>query len=126
MLLPMFSRRMFLCALVLASQSCTQKPTATEVFNLRSKCAELGDQLQRDTYEATGGASHYDQPSNRCYVRLVIFENSKNSVYKAIELYDGQTHEKLASVQGTDGRDWGYLNIRLGNCDPSSDKDNAS
>jgi hypothetical protein len=114
---------MLLCALVLLSQSCTQKPTATEVFNLRSKCTELGDRLMRDTYGATGVTSHYDPSSNRCYVRVVIFFEYSKNVYKAVELYDGQTHEKLASVQGTDGRNWGYLNIRSGNCDPWSDKD---
>lgn len=123
MLLYVFPRSIFLGAFLLLSQSCTQKPTETEVFNLRSKCAELGDGLQRNTYGATGATSHYDPSLNRCYVRVVVFESAKDSVYKAVELYNGQTHEKLASVQGTDGRQWGYLNIRSGNCDPWSDKD---
>jgi hypothetical protein len=125
MLLYVLARCTFLYALLLVSQSCTQNPTATEVFNLRSKCAELGDRLQRDTYGATGATSHYDASLNRCYVRLVVFEYSKNSVYKATELYDGQTHEKLASVQGTDGREWGYLNVKSGDCDPWSEKDHC-
>lgn len=119
----LFAHYTTLFALFLLGQSCTQKPTATEVFDLRSKCAGLGDWLQRNTYGATGGTSHYDSSSNRCYVRLVLFESSKDSVYHAVELYDGQTHEKLASVQSTDGRQWGYLNMRSGKCDPWSDKD---
>jgi hypothetical protein len=62
-----------------------QKPTATEVFNLRSKCAELGEKLNGE-YDLTGIGlataddlpypfqqehfSHYDPTTNRCYVEL--------------------------------------------------------
>ena len=57
------------------SESAYQKPTATEIFNLRTKCAELGDKILRlhpvsapFTEEQT---SHYDPKTNRCYVDLV-------------------------------------------------------
>ncbi|MGA2722947.1 MAG: hypothetical protein ABSG79_11100 [Bryobacteraceae bacterium] len=62
-----------------------QKPTATEVFNLRTKCAQLGEKINGE-YDLTGiwGAtsddlpypfaqehfSHYDPKANRCYVEL--------------------------------------------------------
>lgn len=109
-------------ALVLVGQGCSQKPTATY---LRFKCTELGDRLQRDTSGATGVTSHYDPFSRRCFVRLVVFKSSKDSVYKAVELYDGRTRQKLASVQDTNGRQSGYLSVRPGilNCNPWSDKD---
>lgn len=51
-------------------------PTAAEVFNLRSKCAELGQKILDGNL--TGPAltqsqvSHYDPETNRCYVRLDV------------------------------------------------------
>ncbi len=67
-----------------------QKPTATEVFNLRTKCAELGEKINGE-YDLTGiqGAtaddlpypftqehfSHYDPKTNRCYVELRVTPN---------------------------------------------------
>ena len=62
-----------------------QKPSATESFSLRTKCAELGEKINGE-YDLTGiwGAtsddlpypftqehfSHYDPKANRCYVEL--------------------------------------------------------
>lgn len=51
-------------------------PTATEVFNLRSKCAELGDKILENN--VVGNAltqevkSHYNPETNRCYVELDV------------------------------------------------------
>ena len=73
-------------------------PTATEVFNLRTKCAQLARDLdesfpyglhwQRDT------VSNYSAKSNRCYVTLI----DSNDVEKEYSrnLYDGQTRDLLA------------------------------
>ena len=62
-----------------------QKPTATEVFNLRTECAELAENINGE-YDLTGISlatsddlpypftqehfSHYDPETNRCYVEL--------------------------------------------------------
>jgi hypothetical protein len=54
----------------------SQLPTATEVFQLRSLCVKLGEQLLDET--PVGSAltedqvSHYDPKSNRCYVELTV------------------------------------------------------
>src|ERR1700730_17603927 len=59
------------------NQTVAQAPTATEVFNLRNKCAELGEKII-DGNQPLGSAlrqeqvSHYDPKTNRCYVELNV------------------------------------------------------
>jgi hypothetical protein len=54
-----------------------RSPTATEVFDLRTKCAELGDKIMKNT--VIGDAlkkdqlSRYDPKTNRCYVQLTVW-----------------------------------------------------
>jgi hypothetical protein len=65
-----------------------RKPTATEVFNLGSKCAELGEKINGEYDFASPGnvtfkvpfiqqeeLSHYDPKTNRCYVELRVSVN---------------------------------------------------
>jgi hypothetical protein len=75
-----------------ASPVYNQLPTATEVFNLRSECAKLGEKL---LHNAAGGAarsvsqvSNYRPWTNRCYVELTTEHD--------VNLYDGQTGRLLA------------------------------
>ncbi len=75
-----------------ASAVYNQLPTATEVFNLRSECAKLGEKL---LHGAAGGAartvsqvSNYRPWTNRCYVELTTEHD--------VSLYDGQTGRLLA------------------------------
>lgn len=94
--------------------------SATEEFELRGKCAVLGEQLKRDVLAdeifTVGGnlvksdkvlievASNYSVKANRCYVALTITPSNplglprKGSTLWWIHtyLYDGQTHEQLA------------------------------
>jgi hypothetical protein len=53
-----------------------RKPTATEIFNLRSKCAEFGEKIMNENIIGIALAqeqvSHYDPKSNRCYVELTV------------------------------------------------------
>src|SRR5690348_10559664 len=55
----------------------SRSPTATEVFNLRSQCAELGEKIMKNT--VIGDAlkkdqvSHYEPQTNRCYVQLTVW-----------------------------------------------------
>lgn len=78
--------------------------TASEVFALRSKCAELADKILENNI--IGNAltqdvkSHYAPDTNRCYVELDVsaadltqFNEHPYSRY----LYDGQTKEILAT-----------------------------
>jgi|SRR5579862_3930762 len=56
----------------------SQLLTATEVFNLRSKCAELGATVTGgeiiDPRFTESKLSHYDPHSNRCYVEVNLTE----------------------------------------------------
>jgi hypothetical protein len=73
-----------------ADESPFRKPTATEVFNLTSKCAELGEKINGEYDFASSGnaafkmpfikqeqSSHYDPKTNRCYVELRVSVNSE-------------------------------------------------
>src|SRR5207253_8552320 len=52
--------------------------SATEVFNLRSKCAELGEKIMKNTVIGDElkkeQLSHYEPKTNRCYVRLTVWK----------------------------------------------------
>jgi hypothetical protein len=69
-------------------------PSATEVFNLRSRCAELCEKILKDNPASPvidpSAFSHYDQRANRCYVEL-------DNQY-SLRLFDGQTGERLAEL----------------------------
>jgi hypothetical protein len=58
----------------LASQTkpTSRAPTATEVFHLRSECAELGEKLLLKLYDSVyyDQESHYNPQTNRCYVEV--------------------------------------------------------
>jgi hypothetical protein len=75
-------------------------PTATEVFNLRTKCAQLGDKL--DDLMMHGDAvnretlTNYSVKENRCYVVLDDTIHHKDGIEYFRALYDGQTREQLA------------------------------
>jgi len=69
-------------------------PSATEVFNLRSRCVELGEKILRDNPASPvivqSVLSHYDPRTNRCFVEL------QNEYSR--RLFDGQTGERLAEL----------------------------
>jgi len=92
-------------------------PTATEIFNLRSKCADLGEKLlQADligptlAHEAT---SRYDPKTNRCYVRIDIHmaDLTRYDELYSSYLYDGQTGEMLAWIKSQNGKNTGFSSI---------------
>lgn len=72
------------------------KPTATEVFHLRSECGRLGKQLLEensitgiaDAHGFSGVTSKYDEETNRCYVLIkdIYLKEGVTQLY----LYDGQ------------------------------------
>lgn len=86
-----------------------RSPTATEVFNLRSKCAELGEKILKNTVVADDlkkeELSHYEPKANRCYVRLTVWNANlgKGEEYFQQYLFDGQTGQILAAIRRENG-----------------------
>ena len=86
-----------------------RSPTAAEVFDLRSKCAELGDKIMKNTAISSelkkDQVSHYEPKTNRCYVQLTIWSGdlAKGSEYIHQYLFDGQTGQELAAMRREKG-----------------------
>jgi len=95
----------------IAQQRDFQLPTATEVFNLRSRCAELGeailDQQPFKNRTFPSQASRYDPRTNRCYVELTVLTDDINTIHRY--LYDGQTKEMLAHAARVNGKKEGQI-----------------
>jgi hypothetical protein len=94
-----------------------RSPTATEVFNLRSKCADLGEKIMKNT--VIGDAlkkdqvSHYEPKTNRCYVQLTVWnaDPAKGDDYFQQYLFDGQTGQVLAAIHRDKGVRSGEISI---------------
>jgi hypothetical protein len=92
-------------------------PTATEVFNLRSKCAELGEKIMKNTVVADAlkkdQQSHYEPKTNRCYVQLTVWNANpaKGDEYFRQDLFDGQTGQVLAAIRREKGIRSGDISI---------------
>jgi hypothetical protein len=90
-----------------------QLPTATEVFRLRSACAEYGERILQENVIGRNLAqdvvSHYDPKSNRCYVELTVQDAALEGTYLAMYLYDGQTKEQLAFAMKKNGKEFGTV-----------------
>jgi hypothetical protein len=76
----------------------TQLPSATEVFNLRGRCQQLGEKLNTSlSYRrnwSRQATTNYSVEANRCYVELYDTNDTGNEHYRG--LYDGQTTDLLA------------------------------
>jgi hypothetical protein len=90
-------------------QRTVQLPTAIEVFNLRSKCAELGQKILDGN--TIGSAltqeqvSHYNPKTNRCYVELDVHTADLTKPWTVDDrfLFDGQTSELLMFAKNDNG-----------------------
>lgn len=102
----MKSSRAFLVLVLVAAAGCGKNEktgsSATEIFALRSQCADLAKKLLAGgvhgaDVQATQ-KSNYSQGNNRCYVELDFSPaDSGSQDYQATRyLYDGQTGEVLA------------------------------
>jgi hypothetical protein len=102
-------RTFIACALLLFSipalgQPTHQPPTATELFNLRGRCAQLGEKIMRENMVGVAltqsQKSRYDPRTSRCFVELTVqtMDLSKGD-YFALYLFDGQTQEMLAALR---------------------------
>jgi hypothetical protein len=92
-----------------------KKPSATEIFNLRSKCADLGAKMLQDdgggvevlnndpkrmVFVSREQTSYYNPNTNRCYVEMYSNKVSPkyDDMYSMRAVYDGQTGELLADT----------------------------
>ena len=104
-----------------ADEPAVRTPTATEVFNLRSKCNELGEKILHDNVLSAiviGGprrfhlqVSHYNPKTNRCYVELDISDGDLLTGPTGgtdYFLYDGQTGQLLAFAKNDHGTKTGF------------------
>jgi hypothetical protein len=130
MILPMPDCRMLAAISMLALFSCKTKeasrelppatnllPTATEVFELRSKCAALGHKIMEDN--TIGSAltqeqlSHYSPETNHCYVKLDVHTANlaipQDQFLRDEYLFDGQTQEMLASASWKGDKKSAYI-----------------
>jgi hypothetical protein len=94
--------------------------SATEEFDLRSKCAELGDKMEPD-YGVVGVAlksdmvTHYNPETNRCYVQFTATKNlsynypSTPENYLTTTVYDGQTKEQLVYAEQNGDKSHGMI-----------------
>jgi hypothetical protein len=96
-------------------------PTATEAFNLRTKCKTMSDEkaaefLQLNTaagwkIDLAWNTSKYDPINNRCYGRLYEHITKQNYGYDSVsdQIYDLQTDDLLANAQIKNGKKSGNI-----------------
>jgi len=84
---------------VISKERPQESPTA--IFNLRSKCAQLGKEIDEwSTHDKTvlqSVVSNYSRKDNRCYVDLrYLVLSGEMAGWDDRTLYDGQTRQALA------------------------------
>ena len=94
------------------------QPSATEVFNLRQRCADLGERyLKENRTQVTeaGGwiivSTNYSVQTNRCYLTDDRqFGLTAQTLMHTVELVDGQTTDMLALTSDESGVQTGQIN----------------
>lgn len=77
-------------------------PSASELFDLQSKCTAMGEKLMKDNFIGDtltqDQVSHYNPKDNRCYVKLTVSpaDSTRQDIGWNYYLYDGQSKETLA------------------------------
>jgi hypothetical protein len=87
----------------------SHKDTATELFDLRTKCAACAKKVLQDYYPdrmpgivSRRSSSHYDPKSGRCFVELKVWSIPQDPKFEADtehKLVDGQTQQQLAKAE---------------------------
>ncbi len=106
---------MRLCSLVLGvmafggsiEAAAQSAPTASQIFELRSKCQKLGDaKLEGNlvgSYWSQTATTNYDIVNHHCYIKLELsaadLSLPREKMKFATYLYDGHTDELLASFE---------------------------
>jgi hypothetical protein len=90
------------CTPALAQQRDFQPPTATEVLNLQTKCAQLAERMVESFAHGPdvtmSQMSHYNPRAKRCYVQITTQTIGPNKS-TGVDLYDGQTEDLLAFIK---------------------------
>jgi len=92
-----------------------QLPTTADIIQLRSTCADLGQQILEGNFIRSAvyqeQFSRYSPNTNRCYVEMRVQTNdSKRRLDRfGRYLYDGQTKEMLAFAQIQNGKKSGRV-----------------
>jgi hypothetical protein len=105
-------------ALSTVAHAQSQRPSASEVFALRTECAQRGEAVfEKRLAEIFGDerigiathsfGTHYDPKTNRCYVQVIDEYEGGLSGY--IQLIDGQTEEQLAYCRAVNGEWHGMI-----------------
>jgi hypothetical protein len=123
--LEMNGRGLYPCIAILTLYSCqrapperasappnTAPPSETEIFDLRTKCAALGEKIMEGNIIgnalAQDALSRYNPDNNRCYVKLSVysadFTTRLEDRISYEYLYDSQTHELLAQASLDHGK----------------------
>jgi hypothetical protein len=99
---------------VAVAQPYFQPSTATELFDLRSRCAALGDKFIDELWvgeHAKSLTSHYDPNTNHCYGDVITRSTDDSFVNRS--LFDLQTGEVLAFAKIEHGEKVGMVFGRL-------------
>ena len=99
------------------SSALYKMPTASEVFDLRSKCAALGQKIMQDNIIGPALAqdvvTHYNPRTNRCYVKLEVYSaylsTPRDKLIDDLYLFDGQTNEVLARASADGSQKSAYI-----------------
>jgi len=94
-----------------------QLPTATEVFNLRSQCAKMGEEVLSSNIVGTAltqsQISYYDPKKNCCFVELDVDSANltlpEDKSIHSRHLFDGQTKELIATTNNKNGEKSGIV-----------------
>jgi hypothetical protein len=101
-----------------AQQPYFQPPTATELFNLRSRCAALANKFLDDLSVSRSSltqtiTSHYDPRTNYCYGEVMTLNRADPHSYFNRSLFDLQTGDLLAFASIEKGKNDGTVYGRL-------------
>jgi hypothetical protein len=81
-----------------SAQTTFRPPTATELWQLRGKCAELANSKLEDYWHDFKGfkdaSSRYDPSSGHCYNLIQTYDAKAGESHMI--LFEGQTYERLA------------------------------
>jgi hypothetical protein len=95
------------------------QPTASEIFDLRTKCRQLSKQLLTDVKsgyddgEFISEESNYSPKKNRCFTKITILVPKKGSVM--YEMWDAQDNRRQAIAWHTKSEKEGYVYDKTGN-----------
>ena len=98
-----------------AAEGVHQPPATADIIQLRSTCADLGQQILQGNFIRSAlyqeQFSRYSPSTNRCYVEMRVQTNDPNKRVDRFGryLYDGQTKEMLAFAQIQNGKKSGRV-----------------